>query len=250
MTTATAVRARPRSTATTATASGSVVATATPPRAVTRPLFSTTQNSDGDGNDDDEDNGVEARQVGGDAAATAAATEPVYDDLDAAEGGEGVHNLLALLRPTPITTTTAAHLPPLGAQQQQRHRSAVGSSPSPNGRSSGGGDSPHNSRGSSSSTSSSSSDDSGAGGGGGGDGPLDANGSDGGSGGVWRDIPDQILDGLPFFNAAENEFVLTNRDIHSLEAFLFGVSILITQLDDLEKHILAMVHSNEMAKKL
>ncbi|CBZ24650.1 conserved hypothetical protein [Leishmania mexicana MHOM/GT/2001/U1103] len=48
----------------------------------------------------------------------------------------------------------------------------------------------------------------------------------------------------------ENEYVLTNSDIHSLEAFLFGLRALITQVEDIERYLLEVVHGREMSKKL
>ncbi|GET86795.1 hypothetical protein, conserved [Leishmania tarentolae] len=47
-----------------------------------------------------------------------------------------------------------------------------------------------------------------------------------------------------------DEYVLTNSDIHSLEAFLFGLRSLITQVGDIERYLLEVVHEVEMAKKL
>ncbi|KPI86991.1 hypothetical protein ABL78_3944 [Leptomonas seymouri] len=45
-------------------------------------------------------------------------------------------------------------------------------------------------------------------------------------------------------------YVLTNSDIHSVEAFLFGLRAVITQVEELERYLLEVVHGNEMAKKL
>lgn len=47
-----------------------------------------------------------------------------------------------------------------------------------------------------------------------------------------------------------NEYVLTNSDIHGLEAFLFGLRAIITQVEELERYLLEVVHGNEMASKL
>ena len=47
-----------------------------------------------------------------------------------------------------------------------------------------------------------------------------------------------------------DQYVLTNTDIHSLEAFLFGLRAVITQVEELERYLLEVVHGNEMAAKL
>ncbi|KAG5483627.1 hypothetical protein CUR178_08294 [Leishmania enriettii] len=47
-----------------------------------------------------------------------------------------------------------------------------------------------------------------------------------------------------------DEYVLTNSDIHSLEAFLFGLRALITHVEEIERYLLEVVHGREMAKKL
>ncbi|CAC9463233.1 conserved hypothetical protein [Leishmania infantum JPCM5] len=57
-------------------------------------------------------------------------------------------------------------------------------------------------------------------------------------------------DGEGGSEGAKNEYVLTNSDIHSLEAFLFGLRALITQVEDIERYLLEVVHGREMAKKL
>ncbi|KAG5510234.1 hypothetical protein GH5_08341 [Leishmania sp. Ghana 2012 LV757] len=48
----------------------------------------------------------------------------------------------------------------------------------------------------------------------------------------------------------DDEYVLTNSDIHSLEAFLFGLRALITHVEEIERCLLEVVHGREMAKKL
>ncbi|KAG5509861.1 hypothetical protein JKF63_07506 [Porcisia hertigi] len=48
----------------------------------------------------------------------------------------------------------------------------------------------------------------------------------------------------------KSEYVLANSDIHSLEAFLFGLRALITQMEEIERYLLEVVHGMEMAKKL
>lgn len=62
--------------------------------------------------------------------------------------------------------------------------------------------------------------------------------------------PSKLLDDASAFDAAKKEFVLTNRDIHSLEAFLFGIRVLVRQVDEMERSLLAMIHDHEMAKNL
>ncbi|CAG9570466.1 conserved hypothetical protein [Leishmania major strain Friedlin] len=57
-------------------------------------------------------------------------------------------------------------------------------------------------------------------------------------------------DGADGSEGGKNEYVLTNSDIHSLEAFLFGLRALITQVEDVERYLLEVVHGREMAKKL
>ncbi|KPA75744.1 hypothetical protein ABB37_08283 [Leptomonas pyrrhocoris] len=47
-----------------------------------------------------------------------------------------------------------------------------------------------------------------------------------------------------------DEYVLTNSDIHSLEAFLFGLRAVIVQVEEVERYLLEVVHGNEMATKL
>lgn len=61
---------------------------------------------------------------------------------------------------------------------------------------------------------------------------------------------DQLLEEASFFDEVEGVFILTNRDIHSLQAFLFGIRSLISQLDQLQQHLLEMLHDNEIARKL
>jgi hypothetical protein len=46
------------------------------------------------------------------------------------------------------------------------------------------------------------------------------------------------------------EYVLTNSDIHSLEAFLFGLRAVIMHVEELERYLLEVIHGNEMAAKL
>ncbi|ESS66401.1 hypothetical protein TCDM_05032 [Trypanosoma cruzi Dm28c] len=60
----------------------------------------------------------------------------------------------------------------------------------------------------------------------------------------------QLLQNLTFFNNKRKEFVLSNQDIHSLEAFLFGVRALTVQLGELQKALLEMQHAEELAKKV
>ncbi|EKF30492.1 hypothetical protein MOQ_005692 [Trypanosoma cruzi marinkellei] len=60
----------------------------------------------------------------------------------------------------------------------------------------------------------------------------------------------QLLQNLTFFNSKRKEFVLSNQDIHSLEAFLFGVRALTVQLGELQKALLEMQHAEELAKKV
>ncbi|TPP53924.1 Fusaric acid resistance-like family protein [Leishmania donovani] len=60
----------------------------------------------------------------------------------------------------------------------------------------------------------------------------------------------EILKGLSFFNAARGEFVLTNHDIHSLEAFLFGTRALVVHINDLQKALLEMQHATDLARLL
>lgn len=61
---------------------------------------------------------------------------------------------------------------------------------------------------------------------------------------------DQLLEEASFYDEVEGVFILTNRDIHSLQAFLFGIRSLISQLDQLQQHLLEMLHDNEIARKL
>ncbi|KAK7202224.1 Fusaric acid resistance protein-like [Novymonas esmeraldas] len=68
--------------------------------------------------------------------------------------------------------------------------------------------------------------------------PAEGGGPDGGDGGNG--------DG----DVGGGEYVLTNSDIHSLEAFLFGLRALITQVEEVERYLLEVVHGTEMAKKL
>lgn len=58
------------------------------------------------------------------------------------------------------------------------------------------------------------------------------------------------LDELTFFDGARGEFVLTNSDIHSLEAFFFGTRALVVYLHDLQRAIIDMHHQYELNKKL
>lgn len=60
----------------------------------------------------------------------------------------------------------------------------------------------------------------------------------------------EILNNISFFDPAKGEFVLTNHDIHSLEAFLFGTQALVTYINELQKAILEMQHETELAKRL
>ncbi|CBZ24649.1 conserved hypothetical protein [Leishmania mexicana MHOM/GT/2001/U1103] len=60
----------------------------------------------------------------------------------------------------------------------------------------------------------------------------------------------EILKGLSFFNPARGEFVLTNHDIHSLEAFLFGTRALVVHINDLQKALLEMQHATDLARLL
>ncbi|KAG5484498.1 hypothetical protein LSCM1_07869 [Leishmania martiniquensis] len=57
-------------------------------------------------------------------------------------------------------------------------------------------------------------------------------------------------DGAALSEGGGDEYVLTNSDIHSLEAFLFGLRALITQVEEIERYLLEVVHGREMAKKL
>ncbi|SYZ63751.1 Fusaric_acid_resistance_protein-like (plasmid) [Leishmania braziliensis MHOM/BR/75/M2904] len=57
-------------------------------------------------------------------------------------------------------------------------------------------------------------------------------------------------DGEAGSEGTEDEYVLTNSDIHSLEAFLFGMRALITHVEEIERYLLEVVHGMEMAKKL
>ncbi|CAD2219227.1 hypothetical protein AGDE_13882 [Angomonas deanei] len=61
---------------------------------------------------------------------------------------------------------------------------------------------------------------------------------------------DEVLNNISFFDPDRGEFVLTNHDIHSLEAFLFGTRALVTYINDLQNAILDMQHSSELAKYL
>ncbi|KAG5484882.1 hypothetical protein LSCM4_07655 [Leishmania orientalis] len=60
----------------------------------------------------------------------------------------------------------------------------------------------------------------------------------------------EILKNLSFFDADKGVFVLTNHDIHSLEAFLFGTRALIVYINDLQKALLEMDHATDLAKQL
>ncbi|KAH9598306.1 hypothetical protein LSM04_001096 [Trypanosoma melophagium] len=60
----------------------------------------------------------------------------------------------------------------------------------------------------------------------------------------------EILNQLSFFDAERKEFVLTNQDIHSLEAFLFGVRALTVQLGELQKALLELQNAEELARKV
>ncbi|ESL11799.1 hypothetical protein TRSC58_00443 [Trypanosoma rangeli SC58] len=60
----------------------------------------------------------------------------------------------------------------------------------------------------------------------------------------------QMLQNITFFDHKRREFVLSNQDIHSLEAFLFGVRALTVQLGELQKALLEMQHAGELAKKV
>ncbi|KPI86990.1 hypothetical protein ABL78_3943 [Leptomonas seymouri] len=60
----------------------------------------------------------------------------------------------------------------------------------------------------------------------------------------------EILNNISFFDPEKGEFVLTNHDIHSLEAFLFGTEALVTYINELQKAILEMQHETELAKRL
>lgn len=53
-----------------------------------------------------------------------------------------------------------------------------------------------------------------------------------------------------FFDAEKGEFILTNHDIHSLEAFLFGTRALVVYMNELQNAIIEMQHAKEIAKKL
>lgn len=61
---------------------------------------------------------------------------------------------------------------------------------------------------------------------------------------------DDELNELDFFDGARGEFVLTNSDIHSLEAFFFGTRALVVYLHDLQRAIIDMHHQYELNKKL
>ncbi|CAJ1018872.1 Fusaric acid resistance protein-like, putative [Leishmania lindenbergi] len=60
----------------------------------------------------------------------------------------------------------------------------------------------------------------------------------------------EILNNLSFFDADKGEFVLTNHDIHSLEAFLFGTRALIVYINDMQKALLEMQHATDLARWL
>ncbi|KAG5484495.1 hypothetical protein LSCM1_07866 [Leishmania martiniquensis] len=60
----------------------------------------------------------------------------------------------------------------------------------------------------------------------------------------------EIFKNISFFDADKGEFVLTNHDIHSLEAFLFGTRALIVYINDLQKALLEMEHATDLAKQL
>lgn len=58
------------------------------------------------------------------------------------------------------------------------------------------------------------------------------------------------LHNLSFFDAERGEFILTNKDVHSLQAFLFGTRALVVYINELQNAILRMQHANEIAKQL
>jgi hypothetical protein len=60
----------------------------------------------------------------------------------------------------------------------------------------------------------------------------------------------EMLNNISFFDPEKGEFVLTNHDIHSLEAFLFGTQALVRYINELQKAILEMQHETELAKLL
>ncbi|KAG5509855.1 hypothetical protein JKF63_07500 [Porcisia hertigi] len=60
----------------------------------------------------------------------------------------------------------------------------------------------------------------------------------------------EILKHLSFFDADKGGFVLTNHDIHSLEAFLFGTQAIIVHMNELQKALLEMHHATDLAKRL
>lgn len=55
---------------------------------------------------------------------------------------------------------------------------------------------------------------------------------------------------LSFFDQERGDFVLTNADIHSLEAFFFGTRALVVYLHDLQNAIIDMQHQYDLNKKL
>lgn len=59
-----------------------------------------------------------------------------------------------------------------------------------------------------------------------------------------------MLNEIEFFDEDRREFVLTNSDIHSLEAFFFGIRALVVFLDDLQRSIINMQHQYNLNKKL
>ncbi|KAK7202225.1 Fusaric acid resistance protein-like [Novymonas esmeraldas] len=80
------------------------------------------------------------------------------------------------------------------------------------------------------------------GGGGGGGGSGDGTSTSAGEG--------EILQNLSFYDAERGGFVLTNHDIHSLEAFLFGTRALVVYINELQKALLEMQHATEIATRL
>ena len=60
----------------------------------------------------------------------------------------------------------------------------------------------------------------------------------------------EILNNISFFDPEKGEFILTNHDIHSLEAFLFGTEALVRYINELQNAILEMQHETELAKRL
>ncbi|CCW70281.1 unnamed protein product [Phytomonas sp. Hart1] len=52
------------------------------------------------------------------------------------------------------------------------------------------------------------------------------------------------------FDLEKGIYALTNRDIHSMEAFLFGIRAIVTYMNELQNSLIQIQHENELSKKL